>query len=214
MARTQVLRKVYVQKDGTEGRSAKPGWTHLRFELLAPAKVEDKAVVLDSLTIAKADIPATMQDCMIGHGLSQKLGDDLSGIEAKAAKEEPPVSADKDRGFVDYAKQRLTDAWDNIKAEVWVEEGEGGNGGTNITILLEAMKAAFADQGSPLSDEQVAEKLNKLKDADYRKKAASVPAVDAHVKRIRAERAAEAAKAARAKAKEAKDGTQEALAGL
>lgn len=199
--KTQLLRKVFVGTDGTEKRSAFNGWSVLRFDLLSPTKDADgKGVVIDTFSINRSDVPTDMIECAAGHGLSQKLGDDLAGIAKKA--EADNVSEDPTRGFVDYAKSRLTEAFENIKGGVWVEEGEGG-AGASVTILLMAVQAAFVDAGSELTDEQIATVREKLKDETYRKAAASRPDVDLHVKRIRAERAAEAAKAARAKAKEA-----------
>lgn len=201
--RTQLVRKVYVHEDGEEGRSAKPESKSLRFEFLAPQKDEnDNPVVLDTRTI---DLDAFIKEqpgiahCAFGHGLSQKLGDGLAGIAGKAAKDD--VSEDKERGFVDYALSLFDDALDNLQNGVWVAEGEGSSGSGNVTVLFEAIVAAFAKAGTDLTDEQRASVRGKLKDEQYRKDAKARSDVAAEVARITAERAAERAKKAAAKAK-------------
>lgn len=198
--RTSILRKVYVYSDGSEGRSAKAGWTGLRFELLAPTKdAEGKPVVLDSITVEPGMFPKETLECAIGHGFAQKIGDDLAGIATKAGKEEPPVGEDPVRGFVDYAKDRIESMIENLKAGVWVEEGEGSTGAANVTILFEAIKAAKEKAGAAF--DEAATRKN-LQDADYRKKASAVPAVKAEVERIKLERQTARAKEASKAAKE------------
>lgn len=202
--RISILRKVYRNADGSRSRSAKAGWQALVFEFLAPNK-DDKGnlVVLETVEFAKGAIPTEMFECAAGHGLSQKLGDTIASLVDKAKKAEPPVVADPERGLVDFAMELIQDAWDNIVQGVWVSEREGSSGAANVTILLEAIVAAFKDGGKVLTEEEIAAQRAKLADEDHRTKAREVPAVAAHVARIQAERAAERAKAARAKAKEA-----------
>jgi len=189
MARTQLLRAVYVYADGSEGRSAKPDAKALRFEFLAPEKdAEDNAVVLETRTIDLEEFArehAGMQHCSSAHGLRQKLGDNLAGIAGKAAKEE--VDADPVRGFVDFALEIFDDSWDNILNDVWVAEGEGSSGGSNVTILLTAISRVLEAHGKEFTVEEL---RKKLQDADYRTKAKANPAVALEVRKIEQERAA------------------------
>lgn len=203
-SKTTLARKVYTYSDGETGRSAKPGWTKLTFELLAPEKDSDgNAIVLESVDVTPDMFPEDIQWCAIGHGLSQKLGDNLAGIAGKAAKDEDAPDFDEERGYVDYAVILLSDAIDNLKNGVWVSESEGSSGPGSVTMLYEAIVAAFTEAGSELSEEQLANIRTKLKDEDYRKAAKANPSVDAKYKELAAKRAAERAKAAKAKAKDA-----------
>lgn len=191
MARVALVRKSYEYADGETGRSAKPGWQNLIFEFLAPEKDENaNPVVLETREISRDEIPDEIADCALGHGLSQKLGDNLAGIAGKAAKEEPPVKADDERGFVDYALELFDDMWSDLEKGVWVAEGEGGKRGASVTILLEAIVAAFADAGKELDEDAVANIAAGLKDEKTRNAAKESPDVAKHMARIAAERAA------------------------
>lgn len=198
----QHMRKVYTYEDGSTGQSAKPGWTKLTFNLYGSEKDEnDKPIVVDSFDVSKADLPDAIKDCAIGHGVSQKMGDDQAGIATKAKAEN--VEPDPKTGYAGFIKGRLSDMMDNFANGVWVAEGEGSSGGGNVTILFEAIVSAFGDAGQELTDEQKATVRAKLQDEDYRKSARARPDVGMHVARITAERAAERAKAARKAAKDA-----------
>ncbi len=202
--KTMLSRKVYTYENGETGRSAKPGWQKLTFEFLAPNKDEkDQPIILETVSVDRSLFPAEVLDCAIGHGLSQKLGDALAGIAGKAAKE--GVSPDKERGFVDFAFELISDAIDNLKEGVWVAEGEGSSGSGSVTILYEAIVAAFAKAGTELTDEQKASIREKLKGEDYRNAAKARKDIAAEVEKIKAARAAERAKKAAAQAKQADD---------
>lgn len=207
--RTQLVRKVYIYADGEEGRSAKPEATGLRFEFLAPEKDEnDNLVVLETRTIdleAFATEHPDMMHCAFGHGLSQKLGDNLAGIVGKAAKQEPPVEADPERGFVDFGLELFDDAWDNILADVWVAEGEGSSGAQNVTILFTAIVNVLTKHGKAFEEQEI---RTKLRDADYRTKAKANPEVAAEVRKIELERAQDRLRKAEAKAAAADDSVE------
>lgn len=196
-------RKVYEYADGTEGRSAKPNWTALRIECLAPTKdKDDNFVVLETRRITREDADSwDVAPCAMGHGYSQKLGDDLAGI-AKKAKDDG-AAFDKVRGYADYIAERLDAMIDNFRAGVWVSESEGG-GAASVTILFTAIVEAYADQDNALSDEKIAQLRERLKDEEYRKTASEVPEVKAKIEKIKADRAVERAKKAAEAA--AKDG--------
>lgn len=200
--KTALVRKVYTYADDTTGRSAKPGWKVLTFELLSPHRdAEENLVVLDRVEVSRDMFPAEILECAIGHGLSQKIGDDLSGIATKAAKEEPPFVADPERGFVEYAYDRIAAMVDNLKGGVWVEEGEGSTGASNVTILFEAIVHVLKASGKELTESDLAAVREKLKNKDYREGAKARPDVAAQVAAIQLERAKARHDAAKAKAK-------------
>lgn len=207
MARNQIARKVYVHADGTEGRSAKPGWTALRFDLFGAEKDADgKPVVVSSVTVDPASIPAEMRECAFGHGMSQKLGDSLAGLE-KSAKDDG-ASFDATRGWADYATDLLTGVLEDIQSGVWVAESEGGSGGS-VGILAEAIFAVLRDNGQEPDEAAQAAIRKSLQDEAQRKKMQGRADVKAHLTRIQAEKAQERAKKARAAAKEAQKGGAE-----
>ena len=200
MARTTHLRKRYEYEDKTTGRSAKPKWTALLFDLISPVKnSDDELVVLDTVRVERDDFTDEMIDCAVGHGFMQKIGDDMAGIDKKALTD--GIAFDAKTGFSDYIADRIADMLENFGANVWVAEGEGATGGSNITILSQAIFATFAAAKQELDDEAKAKVMVRLQDEDYRKKAKLRPDIASHVARITAERAAERAEAAAKKAK-------------
>lgn len=202
--RTQLVRKVYLDAEGESQRSAHKDAQVLRFEFLAPEKdAEDNAVVLEVRNVDLQGFLAEHSDmafCAMGHGLSQKLGDNLAGIAGKAAKAEPSVEPDPERGFVDFALELFDDALDNILSDVWVAEGEGSSGAGNVTILVQAIVAVLEANGR---EADVAEIRGKVKDKDYREKAKANPHVAAEVRKLEQARAEERLKKAQEKAAEA-----------
>ncbi len=202
--KTTLVRKSYRFDDGTTGRSAKPTWKDLVFEILAPTKDEnDNAVVLETISVARDQFPADLLVCAMGHGLSQKIGDDLAGIASKAAKEEPPFQPDPVRGYADYAYDRIAAMVENLVAGVWVEEGEGSSSATSVTILFEAIERVLVKAGKDITDANRAERREKLKDKTFRESVAKRPDVAEQVAAIKFERAQERHLAAQAKAAEA-----------
>lgn len=196
MANERVMKKVYTYADGTEGRSAKPGWTRINFQLISSVD-EDKKVTVDRVISFEAGEFEKIRDCAIGHGLMQKIGDEVSGWRTKAEKagKEPTL---------DFVESLIRDVADNLRAGVWVEEGEGNTGAGNVTILLDAIKAAYEKVGQPLSDEQITVFTAKLAEKAERDAIKAIPEVDVEVKRIIAERAQTRAKEA-AKAMKGKE---------
>lgn len=198
------VRKVYGYDDGSEGRSAKPNWTSLRFEMLAPEKdADDNFIVVDTRTInrdsaEKWDVAA----CALGHGYSQKIGDDLAGL-AKKAKDDG-ATFDDERGYADYIAERIDAMLDTFQNGVWVSEAEGGSGAAQVTILFQALLEAYKNGGQELDESQQATLREKLKNEDFRKSAGDVPEVKAAMENIKAARAAERAQKAAAAAKGAK----------
>ena len=199
------MRKSYSHETGDNTRSAKPGWTAIVFEMVSPVKDADgKLVPIDSVTLERGLFSAEIMDCAAGHGLMQKIGDDMAGLEKKA--KEDGAIFDAKLGYSEYIKARIRDMMENFTAGFWVEESESGAGGGNITILIEAVKRALAAGGVDMTPEQTAGLIEKLKDETYRSSLRARPDVKEHMTRIVAERAAErasaAAKAAKAAAKD------------
>lgn len=207
MARAQHIRKVYVNGDGETSRSAKPG-TVLRFEMFGTAKDDDgKPVVIDTFDVDVAKLGQDMLECAMRHGVSQKLGDNIAGIETKVTKsqdtEDPLPTFDVETGYAPAIRAILESQWEDLAGGVWVSESEGGGGSGNVTMLLEAVQAAFAKEGQELSEKQVKAFREQLADKDAAKAIKSNPQVAAEYQAIQAKRAQERAKAAAAKAKEA-----------
>ena len=203
-------RKCFVYSDGSTGRSAKPGWSKLRFEMVAPDKVNDDLVVVDTLDISPDVLGVTqeqwdalppMVQCAAGYGLSQKYGDDYAGIEDKAAKDDEAPAYDKARGWADYIRMRVEASVEDTRNGIWVAESDGEGGGGNITMLFNAVLAAYDKAGKAIPEEKHAALRQKLADKEEAKKARGVPQVKAELERIKLERQQarqkEAAKAAK-----------------
>lgn len=214
MARATHVRKMYVKGDEVK-RSAFPGWEILRFEMVAPEKVNDDFVTVDTYDVRKADIVEAIADCAMGHGLSQKLGDNLAGIDKKVAADNSELPAfDPKTGYAAAIRALLEEQMEDLRNGIWVSEAEGGGGG-NITILLEAIVAAFKAEGQELTEEQVGTFKTQLQNGmttkdgveldgkGYQKVLKSSPAIAAQIARINKERADARAKEAQKRAKEA-----------
>lgn len=191
--RDAVLRKSYGYEDGSTSRSAKPSWTTLTFEIIDGKDKDDKAIVVNAVTLNRADMSDDVLACAMGHGFSQKIGDEVAGWPKKAEKAGEPATRD-------FVASLITDMIDNLKSGVWVEEGEGGGSG-NVTILHEGIVAAFAKTGTELTDEQKQGFMKALQDKAERDRIKAMPEVAAEVARILAERAANRAKEAAKAAK-------------
>lgn len=208
----QHLRKKYVYDDGKSGRSAKPNWVKLVFELLGPkGEGEESAPVVDTFEVERSALTEDIVSCAIGHGISQKMGDDLAGLPKKAKAD--GVEYDEKKGFSEYIAERLEDMVDNFAAGVWVAEGESASGSGSVTILLEAIVGAFAKVDTALTEEQIAGIRDNLKSEDWRNQVKERADVKAEIARITAERAAQRAQKAQAKLAEEGVGDLDALLG-
>lgn len=188
MARNAIMRKSYVYADGTTSRSAKNDWTALRFEFFDGVGSDGKPAVANTVDFSRGDFEKVSGAAM-GHGLAQKLGDEAAGYPAKAEK----AHATADWQFV---KSLITDAADNLRNGVWVEEGEGSSGAGNVTILAEATARAYAEIGKPLSDGAKAKVISALANKEEREKARANALIAKHVRAIEKERADERARKA------------------
>ena len=207
MARMNVLRKSYVMPDGSTRRSAHADATALRLEVLNGKDADGNLIVAQTINFDPASVNESIRKCAMLHGFSQKIGDEVAGAQGKAEKAEQTFGPDFVAGL-------LTDVIENLTGGVWVEEGEGSSGGSNVTILFEGILAAFEDNGTPIREDKHDWLRAKLANKEERDKFRANPAVAAKVAKITADRAVERAKAAAAKAKEAKGQKGGALAGL
>lgn len=194
MAKLSIMRKSYVMADGSVRKSAHPEWQSIRFELFGTERKDDKPVVVKTVDYSRDTFSEAILACAAGHGLMQKLGDDMAGLAASAV--EDGFTPDDKNGYSEYVAERLQNMVDNFANGVWVEEGEGSSGAGNVTILLEAICRAFAAKGNPLDDEGKRAMLAKLADKGTRDGAKKLPEVNMHIAIITAERAAERAKKA------------------
>lgn len=207
----QHLRKKYVYDNGEEGRSAKPNWVKLVFECLGPKGEDDEtAPVVETYTVERDKLSDDIMACAFGHGISQKMGDDIAGIAKKAKAEN--VEYDETRGYADFIVERLTAMAENFAAGVWVAEGESASGSGSVTILLEAIVRAFGKAGTELSEDQIAGVRANLKNTEWRDAVKARADVAAEVAAINAERAAQ--RAAKAQEKLANAEGQSDLASL
>ena len=145
--RNSVLRKCYVAPDGTTRRSAKAGFNILRFEVLNGKDGENKPIVAQTIDFDPSSISEDVRHCAMYHGFSQKIGDEVAGAPAKAEKAGETFGPD-------FVASLINDAIANLTAGVWVEEGEGSSGAGNVTILFEAVKAAFEAAKQPIPEEK------------------------------------------------------------
>lgn len=200
------VRKFFRGEDGVEKRSAFEGWAELVFQLVKPTKdAEGNFVPLEEIVVKPADVPEAMQYCAVGYGLSQKIGDSYASL-AKMAKDEG-ITPDEKTGLTGLAKQIIEDELAALKNGIWVAESEGGSGGSNTTILLEAIMRAHAEAGDEFTPERKAETAKKLADKETRDKARKVPQYIAAEAAIKSERAEARRKAAAEAAKKAEPGS-------
>lgn len=196
--RTTHLRKMFVNADGSVTRSADKGWVAFRVELLNAVKTaDDKFTVAETLDFPKADLDAAMMDASAGYGLSQKLGDGVSGIVTEAAKQ--GFTPDAVTGYASMIKTAMLEMWEDILGGFWTEEREGG-GGSSVTIVFQAVQAVFAKANIELTPAQLTGIHAKLATKEGREAFMARPDVKAEVAQIKAERAIKAAQDAAAKA--------------
>jgi len=199
------MRKMFVNADGTTSRSADKGWSAMRIELFNAAK-DDKGnfVVAETLDFEKAKLVDAMVDAAAGYGLSQKLGDSVSGIVTQAEKE--GFIPDSVTGYASKIKAILMEGWEDICNGFWTEEKEAGEGGGgSVTIIMQAVVAAFSKAGLDMTDTKLVALREKLGTKEGREAFMKRPDVKAEVAAIKLERATAAAKAAADAAAKAAD---------
>lgn len=161
-------KKSYFLADGTEVRSATPDAVRLTFAFANG----------DKLDVDPSKLNDDVRKCAMFHGLAQKIGDSYAGSKTP-----------------DEASEEASSLWERLEAGEWIAERESA--GPRISLILAAIVKARADAGKPFTEEEVAERTEKLKtDKEYRESAMANGAVKAAYAAIQAERAAERARKA------------------
>lgn len=173
MAKEAKAKKVYLDGEGNESRSAKPGVEVLRFEFANG----------NSYAVQLGDFPEAVLRSATWHGLAQKMGDEYSGAKSP-----------------DEAEEAFLNVRERLMAGDWVTERQAA--GPRISLVLEAVMTAYQEAGKPLDAAAIEERREGLKDAAVRKAALEHPAINAVYLRLQAERAAKKAAFAAAKAAE------------
>lgn len=165
-------KKSYFLSDGTEVRSAQPEAVRLTFAFANGGKLD----------VDPSKLSESVRYCAMFHGLAQKIGDSYAGSKT-----------------ADEAEEEASSLWERLEAGEWIAEREAA--GPRISLILAAIVKARADAGKPFSEEEQAERAEKLKtDKAYRESCMANAAVKAAYAAIQAERAAEKAKKAAAEA--------------
>jgi len=180
MARNEVAKKKFVDANGREHTSATDDWTVLRFDVTDGPSIE----------IARAEVekwPVVAQ--LIGHGLSQKVGDAYS--RAKVMAEKTGVTVPQ------WVAEQIESMIENLSSGQWVTVRESGGGVQRTGLWLQAAIEVLGDNATEENIAVVREALKSAETADAVKQNPKVRAVYA---RLVAERAAERAKQAAAAA--------------
>ena len=158
--RAEVCKKVYIDKDGTESRSAHSGVVAQEFRF---ANDSTHRVVFE-------DLPEDIQFCAGRHGVSQKLGDEFSG-----AKGDPNI-----------AEQDFLSMLEQLQAGNWLVGSVKGL--PQISMVLEAIIRAYKAKGDPMNDERIAAARESLKDKEVLEGAKDDEPIAAQITTIRRER--------------------------
>lgn len=192
MARKAICKKVYVNSDGSESRSASVDAARLEFRFFG----DDGETVTDTISLIASDMPENVGVCAKWHGLAQKIGDSYAG------------ASKSDESAYDRAMAMV----ESLAGGEWVAEGESA--GPRTTYLLDAICNVIADAtGSAPDDAKRAEIAEAIKTADAKKSALGNAAIKAAYEKIKADAAVARAKAAAKAAKEG-GGDNEFLANI
>ena len=140
--RTSVCKKVYVNKDNTESRSAGPDVVAQEFRFTNG----------NTHSIKFADFPAEIRACAGLHGLSQTLGDKFAGS----------------KGDADAAESDFESKVEQLMAGNWIV---GGVGVPRISIVLEAIIRCKEAEGDKMDEKRIAAAREALKDPKILKSA-------------------------------------------
>lgn len=172
--------KVYVDSEGNESRSWKPGVVALRFDFFA----DDEETVVESLTTKPSDYSEDMREAFCFHGISQKYGDSYASALKSGV---DPVES-------------VSDIHSRILEGTWVERAT--DAGPRTSQLIEAIIRTIESAGGVVDDERRKRIAESLQDETQRKTAQATPAIAANLKDIQAEAAAARAEKARVAAAE------------
>lgn len=175
--KTSVCKKVYVNSDGEDTRSATPHSKELRFNF---ANGNAHTVKLD-------DHPDAIKACLGWFGISEKYGNSYAGA----------------KGDADTAEEAFLSMQEQLRGGTWVEKAEGG---PRPSLIADAIIAALTAAGQDVDEKRGTSIREKVKDKATRDGALKDPVIKAQYEAIKAARAAERAKAAAKLAKGAEIG--------
>jgi hypothetical protein len=173
--RGSVCKKVYVNADGTESRSATPDATELHFRF----NDGDSTVRVVKL----GDFPADIETRLAWFGRSEKLGNFYAGA----------------KGDANVALEDFDTGVELLLTGDWSERKEGM--GPRPSLVADAIISALEKVGQPVNDDGATKIREMVKDKTTRDGALKDPVIKAEYEAMRAARAAEKAKAAAKAAK-------------
>lgn len=170
--KVSICKKVFIDGDGGESRSAKPGAVELQFQFTNG----------NTHSVKLHDHPDAILTCLGWFGISEKYGNSYA----------------KSDGSADVAEEKFLAMQEQLVGGVWVTESEAGD---RPSMVCDAICAALEANGEKVDDERRTKVREMIKDKDTLAGAKKDPAVKAQLERIKAERAIarakEAAKAAK-----------------
>jgi len=170
--KVSVCKKVYVNKDGEETRSATQYSTALQFRFA------------NGIThvVNYGDHPVNIKTCLSWFGISEKYGNAYAGA----------------KGDADAAEEAFRSMQEQLRGGTWVEKAEAG---PRPSLIADAIIAALNAAGQKVDEKREAAVREKVKDKATREGALNDPVIKAEYEAIKAKRAAERAKDAAALAK-------------
>lgn len=175
--KTSVCKKVYIDKDEVETRSATAGSVELQFRFANG----------NSHKVQLADHPAEIVTCLGWFGISEKYGNAYAGA----------------KGDADAAEEAFLSMQEQLRGGTWVEKAEVG---PRPSLIADAIIAALNAAGQKVDEARAGTIREKVKDKPTRDGALKDPVIKAQYEAIKAARAAERAKAAAVLAKGAEIG--------
>lgn len=141
-----------------------------------------------TLAVNLSDIPATIQQRLVLHGLGQKIGDSYAGV----------------KGIVDDAIENAEAIVEMLKAGEWTERAEGV--GPRPSMVADAIADALRKQGEAVDETRMAAIREKVKDKATREGALKNPLIKAVYEQMRLVKAQERTDAALKAAANAPEG--------
>lgn len=170
--KSSVCKKVYVDANGEETRSATQDADKLEFRF-------DNG---NTHVVRLVDHNPDIRSCLGWFGISEKYGNAYAGA----------------KGDADAAEELFLSMQEQLLGGTWVDRAEAG---PRPSLIADAIIAALEAAGQKVDDERRTSIREKVKDKDTREGALKDPVIKAEYEAIKAKRAAERAKEAAKKAK-------------
>ena len=170
--KSAVCKKVYVDANGEETRSATHEAAELQFRF-------DNG---NTHAVKLAEHSAEIRTCLAWFGVSEKYGNSYAGA----------------KGDADEAEGMFLSMQEQLLGGTWVDRAEAG---PRPSLIADAIIAALEAAGQKVDDTRRTAIREKVKDKDTREGALKDPVIKAEYEAIKAKRAAERAKDAAKKAK-------------